>query len=117
MFNRIRVIRIIEYVGPREWVERTVADSIHGTLRVGRVGFSIQIPDDAQITAVTLGEFPESIADSELRPRESGTCERCKTTSSEIVSARIRKLYSDVEEDAKVCVPCLRQLQARGFAS
>lgn len=44
----VRVLRLVEYVGPREQVERQVANSIHGTRRVL----------DMSITAVTVNEFP-----------------------------------------------------------
>lgn len=47
-----RVLRLVEYCGPREWVEETVARSIHGTHFIDqRAG--------KQITAVTLTEYPE----------------------------------------------------------
>ena len=46
----IRVIRIIEYVGPRRRIEKQIAHSIHGTRHIG---------NDCAFTAVTLGEYPE----------------------------------------------------------
>ena len=46
----VRVFRIIEYVGPRDWVERTVQNSIHGTKNVG---------PGSVIKAVTIGTYPE----------------------------------------------------------
>jgi hypothetical protein len=46
----IRVIRIVEYVGPRSLVERNVGGSLHGTRDNG---------NGVKITAVTLGEYPE----------------------------------------------------------
>lgn len=50
MTDIIRVIRIISYEGPRDWVERTVVNSIHGERRVN---------DNCVIKAATLGTFPE----------------------------------------------------------
>jgi len=46
----ISVLRIIQYTGPREWVERTISRSIKGTkdMSFGRT-----------IKAATLGEFPD----------------------------------------------------------
>jgi hypothetical protein len=46
----VRVLRIIEYVGPRGWVEETVARAVQGTRIVspGKV-----------INAATLGTYPE----------------------------------------------------------
>lgn len=48
----IRVLRVIEYVGPRSWVEDTVARSIHGTKIVAK---------EKRISAATLGAYPEII--------------------------------------------------------
>jgi hypothetical protein len=47
--DTVRVLRIVEYTGPRDWVERTVAGSVHGTKVVGH----------GKISAVTIGAFPE----------------------------------------------------------
>ena len=47
--DTIRVFRILEYIGPRDVVERTVAMSIHGE----------KIAGDMVIKAATLGVYPE----------------------------------------------------------
>jgi hypothetical protein len=47
--DKVRVLRILEYVGPRKWIEETVARAIHGTRHLA----------NGSITAVTLGEYPE----------------------------------------------------------
>jgi hypothetical protein len=46
----IRVIRILEYVGPRDKIEKQIAYSVHGTKDWG---------NGVRIRAATLGEFPE----------------------------------------------------------
>ena len=46
----IRVLRIIEYQGPRDWVEKTLSTSIYGTKYVS---------PDCKISAATIGSFPE----------------------------------------------------------
>lgn len=48
--DRVRVLRVIEYTGPRDWVEKQVAASIHGTkdLGLGRL-----------INVATIGAYPE----------------------------------------------------------
>jgi hypothetical protein len=46
----VRVLRIIEYRGPRKWVESTVAKSIQGTRECGK---------GQTITAATIGNYPE----------------------------------------------------------
>lgn len=50
MTEIVRVLRVVEYIGPRDWVERTIAKSIHGTKF---------IDDGKMISAATIGEFPE----------------------------------------------------------
>lgn len=45
----IRVLRVIEYVGPRSRVEETVSNSIHGEKHFG--GLTIR--------AAVIGEYPE----------------------------------------------------------
>lgn len=47
--DKVRVLRIIEYVGPRIDVERQINNSIHGTKQWGKV----------TMHAVTLGSYPE----------------------------------------------------------
>lgn len=51
----IRVLRIIEYVGPRSRVEATVAKSIHGTKDAG-TGLTIR--------AATIGAFPDILEEA-----------------------------------------------------
>jgi len=46
----VRVLRVIEYVGPRSWVEATMAHAIKGTLAVA---------EGKRICAVTIGDYPE----------------------------------------------------------
>ena len=48
----VRVLRILEYEGPRSSVEETIARSIHGE-KVGGKGLTIR--------AATLGTYPEII--------------------------------------------------------
>ena len=50
--DRVRVIRIVEYDGDRDWVEKTVAKSIQGTK-------VIEGTRNMTIRAVTLGTYPE----------------------------------------------------------
>lgn len=54
--DRIRVLRLVEYEGPRDLVEKQVSMSLHGTragVRGGR--------EEVRITGVTLGIYPEVI--------------------------------------------------------
>lgn len=63
----VRVIRIVEYVGPRSAVERQIEGSLHGTKK------GIYGPNGAvQITAVTLGLFPEIIGKVVKEARDDG---------------------------------------------
>lgn len=58
--EEVRVLRIIEYRGPRHWVETTVRRSIHGTK---------VLENGAFITVTTLGEYPELVHPSDPSPR------------------------------------------------
>lgn len=49
----VRVLRVVEYVGPRKHVEEQVAKSIHGERRISK-------PEgDVVIRAGTVGLYPE----------------------------------------------------------
>ena len=55
MSDIVRVIRIVQYVGPRESVEKQIAKSIQGSRFCGlREGPIV-------ISAATLGIFPETL--------------------------------------------------------
>lgn len=55
MEEEIRVLRVIEYVGPRSRVEDTIRRSIHGDKTFGFV----------TIRAATIGMFPEILSSLE----------------------------------------------------
>jgi hypothetical protein len=50
MEDRVRVLRLVEFVGPRSWVEQQVARSLHGT----RI-----VKDGCEIRCATVGDYPE----------------------------------------------------------
>lgn len=52
MEDIVRVLRVLEYTGPRSQVEKQINSSLHGE-RQGFVGVTIR--------AATLGNFPEII--------------------------------------------------------
>lgn len=62
--DNVRVLRLVEYVGPRSAVEEQVRRSIHGErhLWLGK-------GEGIVIRAVTLGEFPEIMS----RAEDAGT--------------------------------------------
>lgn len=72
--EQVRVLRLIEYVGPRDLVERQVKLSLHGT----RGGIRRRPGDPepmygaanspVEITAVTLHEYPEVLERARTRP-------------------------------------------------
>jgi hypothetical protein len=49
MPTTIRILRLYEFIGPRDLIEHQVNQSIHGEKSVGPIS----------IRATTLGEFPE----------------------------------------------------------
>jgi hypothetical protein len=59
----IRVLRLVEYEGPRSMVEEQVRRSIHGT----RKGIMrLDWPRGVRITAVTIDTFPQIIEEARL---------------------------------------------------
>jgi len=53
----VRVLRIIEYAGPRKVVEEQIARSLHGEKRIDHTGLTIRV--------ATIGNYPE-ILEKEL---------------------------------------------------
>lgn len=53
----VRVLRILEYVGPRDRVEDVLERSIHGTKRYGA-----SAAEEVQIRAATIGDYPEILS-------------------------------------------------------
>jgi hypothetical protein len=50
--DTVRVLRVVEFVGPRDQVEAQVTRSIHGTREYR----------DVKISAATIGAYPEILA-------------------------------------------------------
>lgn len=57
--DTVRVLRVLEYIGPRDAVERQVQNSVHGEKTFGRPGAEITI------RAATIGTYPEILSASE----------------------------------------------------
>lgn len=58
MSDRVRVLRVIEYEGPRDWVEKTINQSLHGTFEIPGIS--------GVIRAVTIGDFPSLLGGDEF---------------------------------------------------
>lgn len=56
----VRVLRIVEYVGPRDLIEKQIEQSIHGTKNFGPRGLEITI------RAATIGGYPEILGQEEI---------------------------------------------------
>lgn len=54
MADTVRVLRVVEYIGDREWVEKAVGNSLHGTKVIVGKG---------EIRAATIGAYPELLRD------------------------------------------------------
>lgn len=71
--DKVRVLRIIEYVGPREAIEQQLQRSLHGQRsfphRLGEV----------TIRAATIGEFPEILERLAARMQCGQTAINCDT--------------------------------------
>lgn len=62
MTDIIRVLRLVQYVGAREDVERQVSMSLHGTKIIQRRREPYKEKAvNLIITAITIGEFPETL--------------------------------------------------------
>ena len=62
----VRVLRLVEYEGPRSLVEKQLAGSVHGT-RFG-YGNPMRSGSYVRITVTTLGVFPEVIEEARRVP-------------------------------------------------
>lgn len=62
MSDRVRVLRLVEYEGPREWVEETIGRAIHGRKQIGRID-----GETVYVTAVTLDEFPRVLEEARTK--------------------------------------------------
>jgi hypothetical protein len=60
MTDKVRVLRVVEYVGSREDVEKQIENSIHGTRR-----FRTGSGGEMQIRVATVGEYPEILEKEE----------------------------------------------------
>lgn len=63
MMDRVRVLRILEYEGSREWVEETIRRSLTGEKQIGNFGI---------IRAATLGTYPEVLGVMDYHKSEDG---------------------------------------------
>lgn len=59
----IRVLRLIEYEGPRDVVEKQLKMSLHGTREGVRINGRT-----CRITAVTLDQFPKILEEARNQP-------------------------------------------------
>jgi len=75
--DRVRVLRIIEYEGPRDWVEATLEEAFQGTRRMEPGRF---------IRVVTIGTFPE-IMEERVR-----ITHRCNSLYLHCRSAELRQM-------------------------
>lgn len=96
--DTIRVLRLIEYEGPRDLVEQQVENSIQGT-RYGMVGKALTSGAwpraHVRITAVTLGAYPEVIEVDRCVPAPAQM--DALLTENEFLQERIRVLVSRQE--------------------
>lgn len=61
----VRVLRLVEYTGPRDWMEKQIAGSIHGTKIIKKQTAAGEV--ECRITGVTLSEFPECLEKARLQ--------------------------------------------------
>lgn len=91
--DRVRVQRLLIYEGSRDWVERTVAKSVHG---IREVGNSTEGP--LSIFGVTLSAFPEVIPPAGIKPSLQAWLDNEKIGAGCLANAVHRKGYLDALE-------------------
>jgi hypothetical protein len=76
--NKIRVLRVIEYIGPREEVEKILSQSIQGDKYIPKT--------DVLIRTATVGNFPEVFAGNtvEIAGTKDPQLEVAHTINSEL---------------------------------
>ena len=57
--DRIRVLRVVEYVGSRDEIESIIGKSLHGKRHI----------ETGYIQATTLGEFPDIMKSVLVKPK------------------------------------------------
>lgn len=62
----VRVLRIVEIIGPRDLVERQVASSLHGERHGAKSDFGQVV-----IRAATIGEYPEILEQAVAAQKEA----------------------------------------------
>jgi hypothetical protein len=63
--DTVRVLRIIEYTGPRDWVERQIELSITGTKKIESSKDQVCI-----IRVATIGTYPEILGPAPVKKRK-----------------------------------------------
>lgn len=63
--DTIRVLRIIEYTGPRDWVERQIEHSITGTKEI-----ESSTREMCTIRVATIGTYPEILETATVKNRK-----------------------------------------------
>jgi len=92
----IRVLRLVEYEGPRDLVEEQLKGSVYGTRRgISRKG---NIGEYVRVTATTLGIYPEVIEEA----RRISAPQALESLAKEV-----ERLQADLQ-DARACISDLR---------
>lgn len=68
--DTVRVLRVIEYVGPRKWIEETLAKSIHGKKDCSTYAQK-QGNVPCHINAMTLTVYPEILDNAPPAPGDA----------------------------------------------
>lgn len=66
MAETVRVLRILEYVGPRSWIERTLTQGGVPAQGEHRIPMSPQMEAPGYIRSAIVGQYPELLAPSPL---------------------------------------------------
>jgi len=85
--EKVRVLRVIEYVGDRDWVEKQVAQSIQGEKRITRGNITIGV-----IKVATLGTYPEVLEKESDEVVARRNFEKLRTLNNPLLNNAVESL-------------------------
>lgn len=110
MEDKVRVLRILEYVGPRSWIERMLAERSVKTKKVFRIGY---MKEECFIREAVIGDYPEILDSTKIKEKKlienklmavcircrwpvliGGVCTTCKAPEAP---------YTDFQRGTKLC--------------
>ena len=96
----VRVLRLVEYEGPRYLVEKQIAGSINGTRTWEWPTKQIGLRDKIRLTAITLDQFPVALEEARRTPEPKAITElRNQLTDAQTEIAELRQEIDGVDHE------------------